>query len=528
VSDSLGAATSIFAITAAAASVQLDANRHGVASFTVTNTTATALRGRARIVPLTAAAAPWLTLGGDAERDFAPGATQQYAVDVKVPPDAAPGSYSFRLDAVGVANPDEQYTQGPSVAFAVAPQPGPVETKKQPFPWWIIAVAIAAVLVIAGGVTAFVLLRNVTVPTVVGESLVDAQGTLVSASLHVGATAEATSSSTPSTILQQNPGGGTPAPRNSGVDLVLAVPLPTSTPTQVPTATPVPPRLVTTAVIGSTQLSAGSSGTVAVTCPSGTVATGGGVDLGNVFTEKVTSSSPTFGGTRLISLPDGNGPAPNGWRASAVNNDPAVQTLKVAVMCGTGSSLSTVLSSAFAPANTFSSVRVTCPGGTMAIGGGVDVADFANMIVTASAPTFAANNNRLIFQPDGPALGPIGWQVAVLNQTGAAQPFKAAAICIPVASFGAVVGSGNAAAGSFAAVRVACPSGLVVTGGGTDLENVLTMKVTSSGPTFAANSSRLIFQPDGAAQPPIGWQASTLNNDPAAQPFKIAAICAPA
>jgi PASTA domain len=534
VDERLDAATSVFAITAAASTVSLDANRRGAASFTVTNTTANALRGRARIVAQAAAAAPWLSLAGDAERDFAPGATQQYTAQIAVPADGPAGNYAFRLDAVGVANPDEQYSQGPSVAFSVAAPPPPPPPSK-PFPWLLVIIGVVVVLAIVGGVVAFLLLRNVTVPNVVGEPLADAQGTLVAASLHVGATAETPAATTPSTVLQQVPGGGTPAPRNSGVDLVLAVPLPTSTPTSTPsptaTATPPPPPLVSSAVVGSAQVTPGGSAAARVGCPAGTTVVSGGVDLSQVLTEKVTSSAPTFGGNiRLISQPDGTGPAPTGWQASAVNNDAGAQSFKVAVMCGAaagGASRSTVVGSSTVTANSFGSVRVTCPGGTVAVGGGVDVANIGNMIVTASAPTFVANNNRLIFQPDGAAAAPNGWQVSVLNSGPAAQTIKGAAVCAAFSSLTAVVGSGNASAGTFSTTRVTCPGGRVASGGGIDLENVFTMKVTSSGPTFAVNNSRLIFQPDGAAPAPNGWQASGLNNDTTAKPFKVAAICAP-
>src|SRR5690349_23227810 len=37
-----------------------------------------------------------------------------------------------------------------------------------------------------------------------------------------------------------------------------------------------------------------------------------------------------------------------------------------------------------------------------------------------------------------------------------------------------------------------CPAGRVATGGGIDLQNVLTMAVSSSGPSFAVNNNRLI------------------------------------
>lgn len=50
--------------------------------------------------------------------------------------------------------------------------------------------------------------------------------------------------------------------------------------------------------------------------------------------------------------------------------------------------------------------------------------------------------------------------------------------------------------GSYRSERVTCPSGMTALGGGIDMQNVLTMKVTSSGPTFAVGAHRLIQQPD--------------------------------
>jgi hypothetical protein len=535
VSEGLDAVSSLFTVTAAATSARLDAARHGAVSFTVTNATAAALRGRVRIVPLNPAASTWLSISGDAERDFGPNASQQFTVLVVVPADAPAGSYTFRLDAVGVANPDEQFTQGPTVSFDV-PAPAPVPAK--PFPW-LLVVGGAVVVILVAGVAAFLLLRNVSVPDVVGQPIAQAQSTLSAASLHVEGTSEATASTTPALVIQQQPGAGTPAPRNSGVDLVVAIPIPTDTPTStpttvptvtptlVPTATPVPPPLIASAVVSSTTLAAGGTGAASVNCPAGTTGLGGGIDLDNVLTMKVTASGPTFGnGTRLASQPDGSGPAPSGWRGSAISTDSSTHPIKVAAICGAGTSRTSLVSSGTANANTFASIRLTCPAGTVAVGGGVD-AMLATMVVTASAPTFAANNNRLIFQPDGNAAAPNGWQASVLNPTATAQAFKAAVVCMPLPSAAAVVSSGSATAkGGFQAVRVTCPAGRVATGGGIDLQNVLTMAVSSSGPTFAANNDRLISQPNGTAPPPVGWQASTVNNDPAVQPFKVAAICA--
>src|SRR5688500_12186975 len=110
-----------FAITAATNTAVLGAQRRGEASFTVTNVSGRAVRGRARAVASSAVAQDWLSLAGDAERDFALAGTQQFTVQIAVPPAAPPGPYTVRLDVANVADPDEDFAQGPTVAFEVAP-----------------------------------------------------------------------------------------------------------------------------------------------------------------------------------------------------------------------------------------------------------------------------------------------------------------------------------------------------------------------------------------------------------------------
>jgi hypothetical protein len=69
---------------------------------------------------------------------------------------------------------------------------------------------------------------------------------------------------------------------------------------------------------------------------------------------------------------------------------------------------------------------------------------------------------------------------------------------------------------------------MVAVGGGIDNYNVLTMKVTSSAPTFGPGpNDRLLKRPDGANPAPTGWRASVRSDDTRTLPFKIAAICAP-
>src|SRR4051794_37351857 len=136
-----------FAITAAANLIHLDEKRQASTSFTVLNSSGRQLRGRARLTAQTPAAQSWLTLVGEAERDFAIAGTQQYSVQIAVPPTAPAGSQAFRLDVVGVENPDEQLSEGPLVQVEV-PAPAAPAVKKG-FPVWIPIAAGAALLLIA-------------------------------------------------------------------------------------------------------------------------------------------------------------------------------------------------------------------------------------------------------------------------------------------------------------------------------------------------------------------------------------------
>jgi hypothetical protein len=132
-----------FGVTVATSSIELDADRRGEAAFTVTNRTRAARRGRARIVVTGSADTGWLSLAGEPERDFMAGATHVFSVGVAVPAAAAQGTYAFRLDVVAVANPDEDYTEGPTVTFTVgAERPKPPPTLKRGY----LASAVGAVI----------------------------------------------------------------------------------------------------------------------------------------------------------------------------------------------------------------------------------------------------------------------------------------------------------------------------------------------------------------------------------------------
>lgn len=133
---------SVFTITAAATSLALDPSRRGQVVLSVANSSGRALRGRARVVPLNAAAAPWLSILGEAERSFAVAEVHQFTVAAAVPPDAPAGGYPFRLDLVAEDRPNEDFSQGPSIALDV-PARAP-----RPFPWWLVAVGVAVLLLV--------------------------------------------------------------------------------------------------------------------------------------------------------------------------------------------------------------------------------------------------------------------------------------------------------------------------------------------------------------------------------------------
>jgi uncharacterized protein YfkK (UPF0435 family) len=163
-----------FTVTAAGQRVNLGISGTAQASFTVTNTSTQTLKGRMLTRPSDSASPDWFSVVGDSVRDFAPDAAEQVVVQLSVPSTAPPGPYSFRLDAVSAVEPDEDFTEGPSVAFDVEAQPQP--KKKFPWvPWWILAIAGGVVLLIIIGVVVWLLVRggetkvvssgNATIPT---------------------------------------------------------------------------------------------------------------------------------------------------------------------------------------------------------------------------------------------------------------------------------------------------------------------------------------------------------------------------
>jgi N-acetylneuraminic acid mutarotase len=157
--------TSSFAVTTTTSSISLDKNRQGQIAFTVSNTTVRTVRGRISAVGKPAQAGSWLSVQGQTERDFPGSSSQQYIVQLTVPASAPSGDYTVRLDVANVADPDDDFSEGPTVKFSVVAAAAPV---KKPFSWWIVAVAVAVVIVLGGGTYGLIQLfrKTPTTPTI--------------------------------------------------------------------------------------------------------------------------------------------------------------------------------------------------------------------------------------------------------------------------------------------------------------------------------------------------------------------------
>jgi hypothetical protein len=144
-----------FSITTATTDLRLDDSRKGQVAYTVTNTSHQNLRARGIIVVDGTTSKSWFSLAGG-EGDLPVDSTQQFDVQVAVPPEVAEGNYRFRLDVADVGSPDEYSAEGPWTNVVVPARP----QVKRPVPWLWIGIAAAVVLLLAaGGIAAFILTR---------------------------------------------------------------------------------------------------------------------------------------------------------------------------------------------------------------------------------------------------------------------------------------------------------------------------------------------------------------------------------
>lgn len=217
--------TSIVTITEATRDIMCGADGRGEHVFTITNTNAVPLRVGVRFIVDDQQQEQWLKIEGEAERDLAGNAADQFTVRVQVPPETPEGKHNFRLLVYSTKDPGERFTEGPTVSFQVPKQPKPEEPPKTSFPWWIVAVVAGVLLLGGGGAAAYFLWPDgkVAVPEIIGQTVDEAVVALEQTGLKGGAvTKEKTADVPPGTITKQDPKAGVKVEKGSTIALVVA------------------------------------------------------------------------------------------------------------------------------------------------------------------------------------------------------------------------------------------------------------------------------------------------------------------
>lgn len=219
-----------FRIIVPTRSVDLDAAGHGEATFSVLNIAPSTLRARVRAVPLDEIPGEWVNVLGEREHDLVPDQPRPYVASIDVPPGSPGGTYRFRLDAMSVARPDDDFTQGPTMMFTVAE--GLPPPPRRAIPWIPIAIAgiIGVVVLAVVAIAALVFARpsdNVAIPAVATLPEPKAMAALTGACLpepcfKVTTTREDGPLANDGQALRSEPAAGSRVARGSAVKLVVS------------------------------------------------------------------------------------------------------------------------------------------------------------------------------------------------------------------------------------------------------------------------------------------------------------------
>lgn len=291
-------------------------------------------------------------------------------------------------------------------------------------------------------------------------------------------------------------------------------------------------RAATRTWVGSAVAASADAEAERVLCPDGSVALGGGLDPANVLTMRLTSNAPAFGpenADRLMNSPNGTRPAPTAWQSSARNDEAFAQSFKVAAICSDDTTVTTEVAASFVDTGTSATLRVLCPEGSVAIGGGVDTGNIYVVSVAAQGPVFGAGpGNTLAGLAIGTGPAPLGWEATVRNDLGVDQAFKVAAICSTELTAVTQIGSFPLPVGSFGGTRLQCPEGMIATGGGMLPADPSAAFETADAPAFGVEQfDRLFTQSVGETEAPVGWQGNIVNEDDSVSSARLGVVCVP-
>jgi len=172
----------------------------------------------------------------DTSRAFDIDENKQYQVKIVAPPDAIRGGYSFKLVVAEDTNPDDNFSESPTVTFTV---PDPVERK---LPIALIIGIIVVVLVIIIAIVAVVAIsgNNQTNSNATGTAVAVTQTATANVAATETVVANQTGTANAIIIMTQSA-----VPTSTRTSTPTQTSTPTSTPTNTPTPTPIPNSLGT-------------------------------------------------------------------------------------------------------------------------------------------------------------------------------------------------------------------------------------------------------------------------------------------
>jgi eukaryotic-like serine/threonine-protein kinase len=213
----------VFAITSATDHISVNPDGKGEVTFTVTNSAARPIRAQIKARPLEETKSEWLSIIGEPERDFTPGVTQQ--VVVQLPAGTPAGKHFFRIDAISVENPDEDYSEGPVVAL----KRGLPAPPARPFPWWILIVVSVSLVLVSGLVYLLIPKKgevpNVVVPVVINKPFKEAEERVIARGLVVDKESKEDPEAKEEMVIDQDPKEGS-IKKGGTIKLTVTVPVP--------------------------------------------------------------------------------------------------------------------------------------------------------------------------------------------------------------------------------------------------------------------------------------------------------------
>jgi beta-lactam-binding protein with PASTA domain len=212
--------------------IKLDSKGCATCQITVKNVSRSTIDGRAILVSLPITRPPagaveksWVKIDGLTDRHFAADQEEVFSIKIAVPQkkgEPAPaGNYSFRLDVVNVARPDESSDQSQALAFTVAAAAPPKQSR------WPLIAAVAAVVVVMAGLAIWLLTRGNPVPDLSGKNTAEAFTILANAKFILDQNIDHVDSGPENSglIVGQSPQAGKRASAGSLVKISLGAPM---------------------------------------------------------------------------------------------------------------------------------------------------------------------------------------------------------------------------------------------------------------------------------------------------------------